>query len=435
MNVYDMILRKKRGEEHTRQELACLVRGITDGSIPDYQISAWAMAVCFRGMSEREAAALTDEMAHSGDVLDLSPLGEKTVDKHSTGGVGDKTTLLVAPIVAAAGGIVAKMSGRGLGHTGGTVDKLESIPGYRVTLSNEEFFACAERCGLSVIGQSGNLTPADKKLYALRDVTGTVDSLPLIASSIMSKKLAAGARSIVLDVKYGDGAFFKTQDDARDAARLMLRIGRENGRRMSAVLSSMEAPLGYAVGNLLEVREACALLSGAEEVADLRALVLALSGEMLALSLGVSREAGLARAEEMLDSGAAWRKFLEWVEMQGGDPGFVREYRSFPTARCCRTVTAAHDGYFLSPPASEIGMAALLLGAGRAAKEDEIDPTAGILLHKKPGDPVAAGEPIFSLFASSEEKLVAGASRLAPYESVIRERRIGAPVVAEVLHA
>ncbi len=413
MNLYDFILHKKRGGEHSAAEIREMIRGFTDGDIPDYQIAAWAMAVCFRGMTEEEATALTLAMADSGDCVDLSSLGEATVDKHSTGGVGDKTTLVVAPIAAAAGAVIAKMSGRGLGHTGGTVDKLESFPGFRTELDAEAFLRQARRLGIVVVGQSGNLTPADKKLYALRDVTATVDSLPLIASSIMSKKLAAGARSIVLDVKFGSGAFFPTEDTAAEAAGLMVRIGQAAGRRVSAVLSDMDAPLGYAIGNALEVREAIDLLAGRADIRDLREVCLTLAAELLSLGLGTSPEDGRRRAEEVLASGAAYEKLREWIAAQGGDAAYVDHPERLAVSRCRRKVFAPEAGYLAATDAAEIGMSALMLGAGRRTKSDAIDHGAGILLLHKPGDRVSRGEAVAELYADSEEKLDAAGERFS----------------------
>jgi pyrimidine-nucleoside phosphorylase len=410
--MYDFILKKRRGGEHTQQELFEMIRGYTAGEIPDYQVSAWAMAVCFQGMTDREAASLTRAMAESGDMIDLSPLGTQTVDKHSTGGVGDKTTPVVIPIVAACGARVAKMSGRGLGHTGGTVDKLEAIPGYRTEMGREELLRQAERVGAAVVGQSANLTPADKKLYALRDVTATVDSIPLIAASIMSKKLAAGARNIVLDVKYGSGAFFSDESSAAEAASLMVRIGQENGRRMSAVLSDMDTPLGYAIGNALEIREAASLLAGAD-IPDLCEVSLTLATEMLSLALCVPEAEARQRAEDALFSGAAFHKLLEWVEAQGGDPSYLTDLGKLPVAAASQTVCADRDGFVSAMESSEIGMSALLLGAGRRRKEDRIDPGAGILLRKKTGDAVRRGDVLAELYGSDKEQIAIAAKRFS----------------------
>ncbi len=399
MRAVDLIEKKKRGESLSEQELRFLMEGYTKGEIPDYQMSAWTMAVCFRGMTHEETAALTLAMAESGDQVDLSPLGNATVDKHSTGGVGDKTTLIVTPIVASLGGVVAKMSGRGLGHTGGTVDKLESVPGYRTELSPAEFMEQAKTVGLVVAGQSGNLAPADKKLYALRDVTATVDSIPLIASSIMSKKLAAGAKSIVLDVKCGSGAFMKTPEEAAALAQEMVSIGTACGRNVAALITNMDLPLGLAVGNALEVEEALEVLSGGGP-RDLREVCLALAAEMLTLCKGLSAEQAMREAENALQSGKALAKMQEWITAQGGDLKAFAEGRKKEVS--CYTVTAPKSGYIQKMDAERIGLAAMLLGAGRAAKEDAIDFDAGLKILKKTGDPVTAGEPLAVLYTGTD---------------------------------
>ena len=397
MRAVDLIEKKKRGEALSLDEIKFLIDGFTKGEVADYQMAAWAMAVCFRGMTEEETAHLTACMAQSGGQVDLSAL-EKTVDKHSTGGVGDKTTLIVAPIVASLGATVAKMSGRGLGHTGGTVDKLESIPGYRTALSIEEFLDQADKIGLVVTGQSGDLAPADKKLYALRDVTATVDSVPLIASSIMSKKLAAGAKSIVLDVKTGSGAFMKTAEESARLAKAMVEIGAACGRRVSALITNMDLPLGQAVGNALEVEEALAVLQG-EGPEDLKEVCLALAAEMIALSHELPAEEARQKVEKALERGAAYKKMNEWIAAQGGDlDAFAREREK----GCAEyTVCAPADGYIARMDAQKIGISAMLLGAGRARKEDLIDPAAGLILLKKTGDGVQKGEPIAKLFSAT----------------------------------
>ncbi len=399
MRAVDLIEKKKRGESLSEPELRFLIEGFTKGEIADYQMSAWSMAVCFRGMNHEETAALTMAMAESGDRVDLTAFGEKTVDKHSTGGVGDKTTLIVTPIVASLGGVVAKMSGRGLGHTGGTVDKLESIPGYRTELSPAEFMHQAEKTGLVVAGQSGNLAPADKRLYALRDVTATVDSIPLIASSIMSKKLAAGANSIVLDVKCGSGAFMKTPEEAAALAKEMVEIGTACGRNVAALITNMDLPLGCAVGNALEVEEALAVLQG-EGPADLREVCLALAAEMLTLCNGWSREEAMEQAEDALLSGKALAKMKEWIAAQGGDlDAFLAGRKAHQPAKYI--VTAPAEGYIQKMDTERIGLAAMLLGAGRASKEDSIDFDAGLKILKKTGESVKMGEPIAVLCAGS----------------------------------
>ena len=404
MRMIDLIGKKKNGGCLTPEEIAFFVDGVVDGSIPDYQISALCMAILWRGMTDEETACLTDRMAHSGDMIDLSEFGTLSVDKHSTGGVGDKTTLIVAPLVAACGAKVAKMSGRGLGHTGGTVDKLESIPGYRTELPEEEFRAISRKTGVCVIGQSGELAPADKKLYALRDVTATVDSIPLIVSSIMSKKLAAGTHSIVLDVTVGSGAFMKTIPDAQVLAEKMVAIGRACGRNMSALITDMSEPLGHAVGNALEVQEAIRVLKG-EVQGDLKEVCLALAGEMLSLSLEMTSEEGLMLAKETLESGAAFAKFREWIAAQGGDMRYADEPERFAEARYHLDVTADQSGCLQEMDTEAIGNVACNLGAGRRTKADRIDMAAGILLRAKIGDMVKEGDVLATLYSEKEETL------------------------------
>ena len=404
MRMVDLIEKKRDGGVLSDEEIRFLIAGYTAGEIPDYQMSAFAMAVLFRGMDSRETATLTDAMMRSGDTVDLGCFGDLSVDKHSTGGVGDKTTLIVAPLVASLGGKLAKMSGRGLGHTGGTVDKLESIPGFRTTLTAEEFIRQVQEVGVAVIGQSGNLTPADKKLYALRDVTGTVDSLPLIASSIMSKKLAAGSHSIVLDVKVGSGAFMKTLDDARALAEEMVAIGKRCGRRMAAVLSNMDTPLGHCVGNAIEVAEAAEVLRGGG-CPDLREVCLTLAANMIALVRGWTPEEGRARAEEALQSGRAFETMKRWVAAQGGDASVLEDAARFPQPAFACEVTAPQDGFVARMDAQKVGEASAVLGAGRATKEDLIDPAAGIRLYKKTGDAVRAGEPVAVLLTNRRDAI------------------------------
>ena len=410
MRVYDLIQKKKNGEALTPAELEFLVRGYTDGTIPDYQMSAFAMAVYFRSMTAEETAALTDAMARSGDTVDLSCFGDLSVDKHSTGGVGDKTTLILAPIVASLGCKVAKMSGRGLGHTGGTVDKLEAIPGYKTTLTGEEFLNQVSEIGVAVIGQSGNLAPADKKLYALRDVTATVDSIPLIASSIMSKKLAAGSHSIVLDVKFGSGAFMKTEEDAAALARAMVDIGTACGRNVSAVLTNMDIPLGCGIGNALEVEEAMEVLRG-EGPADLRTVSIVLASHMVSLALGIPVEEAKARVEDTLDSGRAWNTFRRWITAQGGDGAVCDDPAVMKRSSIIREVRAPRDGYITHMNTEKIGEAAVVLGAGRTRKEDDIDPAAGLRILKKTGDFVQAGDVLAYLHTESEKAFREGESR------------------------
>lgn len=404
MRMYDIIEKKKRGEELSSEEIYEMIRLYTAGSIPDYQMSAFLMAVYFKGMSNREISDLTDAMATSGDTVNLESFGSLSVDKHSTGGVGDKTTLIVTPIVSAAGGIVAKMSGRGLGHTGGTVDKLESFPGFKTSLTPDEFKAQVEKCGLAVIGQSANLAPADKKLYALRDVTATVDSIPLIASSIMSKKLAAGTHSIVLDVKCGSGAFMNTAEKAKELATAMVNIGKSRGRNTAALITNMDIPLGNAIGNALEVKEAISVLRG-EGPSDLREVCLALASLMLELSLGLDKDTARSLALETLESGKAYSQFLKWIDLQGGDSSYAEDASKFGESKYSMNVIAEKDGYIVSCNAEMIGIAAMKLGAGRETKDDFIDFKAGIILNKKPGDKVCAGDTVATLYTDKENSL------------------------------
>lgn len=412
MRMYDILHKKRDGLPLSDAEIAWFVEGYTAGAIPDYQASALLMAIFLRGMTEAETAALTMAMARSGDTVDLSAFGDRSVDKHSTGGVGDKTTLIVAPIIAALGGKVTKMSGRGLGHTGGTVDKLEAIPGYRTTLSPTAFLRQAEDIGVAVIGQSGNLAPADKKLYALRDVTATVDSIPLITASIMSKKLAAGSKNIVLDVKVGSGAFMKTAEDARALAAEMVKIGKACGRNTAALITDMDTPLGNAVGNILEVKEAIAVLRG-ESGGALRAVCEALATEMLVLFSGMTPENAEERVRRAIDSGAAFAKLREWIRAQGGDVRCIDDPARFACAPYSMEVKCTADGFVTAMNAEEIGAVASVLGAGRVVKTDTIDPTAGILLSKKTGDRVTVGDTLCTLYTSKREALAPAAARYA----------------------
>lgn len=432
MRMVDLIEKKRDGQILTQEEIKFIVAGYVDGSIPDYQMAAWAMAVYFQGMTAEETAQLTLSMAQSGDVLDLSTLQGRFVDKHSTGGVGDKTTLLLGPMVAACGAPVAKMSGRGLGHTGGTIDKLSSIPGLKVELTEEEFLAQVKEVGLSVIAQTGNLVPADKKLYALRDVTATVNSIPLIASSVMSKKIAAGAQGIVLDVKYGAGAFMKTLDDARELAQTMVDIGKNLGRQTVAVLSDMDQPLGRAVGNSLEVYEVADALRG-NGPEDLMTVSLELGSWMLvAGGIAPDVEAGKARLRESLESGAAWEKFLEFVTAQGGDAQAIVEKR-LPLAPLNVPYLATESGYVQNLDALKIGILAMILGAGRATKESTIDLGAGVILVKKPGEWVEAGEPILQLYSSDKSKIEEGLKLAAEAIKVGAQQPVQRPLIEEVV--
>jgi pyrimidine-nucleoside phosphorylase len=415
MRMIDIISKKRDGKELTEKEIQWMVQEYAEDNIPDYQMSAFLMAVYFNGMNDQELLVLTDAMARSGDMVDLSEISGIKVDKHSTGGVGDKTTLIVAPIVAACGVKVAKMSGRGLGFTGGTVDKLESIPGFQTSLSRDRFFDIVNTVGVSVIGQSENLTPADKKLYALRDVTGTVESIPLIAASIMSKKLAAGSECILLDVKTGSGAFMERYEDAKALAEKMVEIGRLAGRKTKALITNMEEPLGNAIGNSLEVEEAIATLEG-KGPDDLNQLCIALAGNMLYLAGEGELKECMAKAQRALETGSALTKFEEMVKAQGGDKRIVRETERLGRAACSYVVRAKESGYLAHINAKQCGVASALLGAGRENKESHIDLLAGIYLHKKAGMKVTAGDPIATLYTSDGKKI---ASALEVLEKAI----------------
>ncbi len=404
MTPYDVIKKKRDGAELTKEEIEFLISGYVNDEIKDYMMSAFAMSVFFRGMTPRETADLTLAMAASGDSADLSQFGTLSCDKHSTGGVGDKTTLIVAPIAASLGCIVAKMSGRALGHTGGTVDKLESIPGYRVDMTPEEFKAQSEKIGICVVGQTGNFAPADKKLYSLRSVTATVESLPLIASSIMSKKLAAGSHSIVLDVKVGSGAFMKSFDEAKALAESMVSIGKMCGRNVRALLTDMDVPLGKAIGNSLEVKEAIEVLCGRERGA-LREICVAIASRMVAATHGIGVEESTKMVEDSLDSGKAYAKFEEWIKTQGGN------LCGLPEATFKHEILAARDGYITRADSEEIGNASLLLGAGRIKKDDKIDFSAGIILEKTVGDKVNKGDVVAVLHTSDESRIANAATR------------------------
>lgn len=401
MRMYDIIKKKRDGAELSSKEIAFAVRGFTDGTIPDSQMSALAMAIFFRGMTDRECADLTGEMARSGDTLDLSAFGDITADKHSTGGVGDKTTLVLAPMCAALGMKVAKMSGRGLGHTGGTVDKLESIPGFRTDLSAAEFTAQVERIGIAVSGQSADLAPADKKLYKLRDECAEVESIPLIASSIMSKKLAAGSKNIVLDIKCGSGAFMKTVEDARLLGESMTKIGRSHGRRVCALITDMDVPLGYAVGNSMEVNEAVTVLRGGGPD-DLRELCITICAVLHSMCTGEDEKASRIKAMNILENGEAYRVFLQWINAQGGDVSVFDGDGLLPVSSFVIPVRSAFDGYISGTDCEGIGYASLLLGAGRRAPGDPVDHSTGIMLVKKVGDKVCTGDVIAEVYAADE---------------------------------
>ena len=404
MRMYDLIMKKRDGGVLTKEEIDFIISSYTKDYIPDYQMSALAMAIYFRGMTPEETANLTMAMAYSGDVMDLTAIKGIKVDKHSTGGVADTTTLVLAPMVAACGAPVAKMSGRGLGHTGGTIDKLESIPGMRVELSEEEFIGNVNKYGIAVIGQTKNLTPADKKLYALRDVTATVDSIPLIASSIMSKKIAAGADGIVLDVKFGRGAFMKDLESAKALAKLMVDIGNSVGRKTVAHVTNMDYPLGLAIGNALEIVEAVQVLKG-HGSKDLLEVCMLLGSDMLQIA-GVAKDDKEARAKlkEALDSGKALQKFKEFIKAQGGEERVVDDLSLLPQAKYIRPWIANRDVYIKDLMALDLGLVAMKLGAGREKKEDKIDLAVGIMLGGKVGDIVRKGEPIATIYANDEGK-------------------------------
>ncbi len=434
MRLVDIIRRKRDGLELSRDEIAFLVRGYTKDEIPDYQVAAWLMAVLLRGMTGAELAALTDAMLHSGKVLDLSPLPGRKVDKHSTGGVGDKTSLVIAPVVAAGGLLVPMISGRGLGHTGGTLDKLESIPGFRVNLSLDEFLRQLGQCGCALIGQTDEIAPADRKMYALRDVTSTVESPFLICASIMSKKLAEGIDALVLDVKTGGGAFMKKEEDAIFLARLMVETGHRMGTRVVALITDMDQPLGRKVGNALEVEECVQVLRGAGP-ADLRDLCLEFCGWMFHLGgKSASVAEGKQLAGQLVASGRALEKFREIVRLQGGDVRAIDDTTALPRAAGTCTVTARSAGYVGSIRCEQVGIASMLLGGGREKKEDAIDPAVGLELHKKVGDAVSAGEPLCTMHYNSEGHLEEARSLLEESYGIVPDvPKAGAGLVRQVL--
>ena len=401
MRMYDIILKKRANLPLSDKEIRFVIDGYVNGKIPDYQVSALLMTIVFNGMNARELGTLTLAMAQSGNMVDLSNIDGITVDKHSTGGVGDKTTLVIAPLVAACGGKVAKMSGRGLGHTGGTIDKMESIPNLKVSLEKDAFINQVNKIGLAVIGQSEGLAPADKKLYALRDVTGTVDSIPLIASSVMSKKLASGAQAILLDVKVGSGAFMKNIEDARELAKAMVDIGKENGRSIKAILTDMDRPLGHAIGNALEIREVIDTLKG-HGPEDLTHECIIMAAHMLVLSHICDYETALSRVQEALDSGAALERLRMMIDAQDGDSRVIDDESLLAIGKFTYDVTAPQDGYITYMNTEQCGIASVMLGAGRTVKDGPIDYSAGIVMHKKTGDAVRMGERIATLYASDE---------------------------------
>lgn len=404
MRMYDIIHKKRNGGELSGDEIRFFVESYTNGSVPDYQAAAFCMAVYFQGMTEKETSELTLAMAESGDQIDLSGIDGFTVDKHSTGGVGDKTSLIVAPIVASCGGKVAKMSGRGLGHTGGTVDKLEAIPNFRTELTPDEFIKQVNNIGLCIVGQTGELAPADKKLYALRDVTATVESIPLIASSIMSKKLAAGSKGIVLDVKTGSGAFMKTVEESENLAKEMVSIGKSAGRSVTAVITNMDIPLGNSVGNSLEVIEAIKTLKGEGE-SDLTDVCLTLAAQMLCMVTGEDEKACYAMAKDAIDDGSALNKLCEMISAQGGNAGVVDDFLLFKQPKHTVEISSEREGYIEHTDAEKIGIASVILGAGREKKGDPIDSSAGIVLKKKTGDRVEKGDTLAIFYTDDENKI------------------------------
>lgn len=433
MRMYDLILKKKQGGELSTDEIRYMIEGFTEGSIPDYQMSAMTMAICFRGMTPRETVDLTLAMRDSGDVLDLSGIKGVKVDKHSTGGVGDKTSLALTPIIAALGVPVAKMSGRGLGHTGGTIDKLECFDGFTTALSEEQFAGNVNTIGIAIAGQTANLAPADKKLYALRDVTATVDQMSLIASSIMSKKLASGSDAIVLDVKTGNGAFMKKLEDSRALAKEMVSIGTMAGKKTVAVITDMDQPLGRAVGNSLEVREAIDTLRG-EGPADFKEVVFALGSQMLMLA-GRAADEKEARAlmEGVIEDGSALDKFAQFVRAQGGDAAPVYDTSLLPVAGKTLEVTAKESGYVHRILAEDIGIACMTLGGGRETKESAIDLSVGIILEKKNGDAVSDGEALATIYGNDDAKMQAAYEKIAHAYEIAKEPAAFVPVVREYI--
>ncbi len=433
MRMYDLILKKKQGGELSTDEIRYMIEGFTEGSIPDYQMSAMTMAICFRGMTPRETVDLTLAMRDSGDVLDLSGIKGVKVDKHSTGGVGDKTSLALTPIIAALGVPVAKMSGRGLGHTGGTIDKLECFDGFTTALSEEQFAGNVNTIGIAIAGQTANLAPADKKLYALRDVTATVDQMSLIASSIMSKKLASGSDAIVLDVKTGNGAFMKKLEDSRALAKEMVSIGTMAGKKTVAVITDMDQPLGRAVGNSLEVREAIDTLRG-EGPADFKEVVFALGSQMLMLA-GRAADEKEARAlmEGVIQDGSALDKFAQFVRAQGGDAAPVYDTSLLPVARKTLAVKAKESGYVHRILAEDIGIACMTLGGGRETKESAIDLSVGIILEKKNGNAVSSGEVLATIYGNDDAKMQAAYEKIAHAYEIAKEPAAFVPVVREYI--
>lgn len=432
MDILDIIRKKRDGEELSAEEIKFLIKGYSEGTIPDYQMAAFLMAVFFRKLSVEETVVLTEAMRDSGEIADLSDVKGFKVDKHSTGGVGDKTTLIAAPVASACGVPVAKMSGRGLGFTGGTVDKLEAIPGFRISLSREDFANQVNTAGIAVIGQSEKIAIADKKIYALRDVTGTVENTGLITSSIMSKKLASGSDGILLDVKWGKGAFMKTEEEAAELARWMVDIGNKAGKKTMAVITDMNQPLGKAVGNSLEVAEAIEVLKG-KGPEDITELSVFLAGMMISMSLNVSSEEGISRAKNAIQRGSALEKFREFVRMQGGNPEVADNPELMGKAMLCRNITADSDGYVSEIDAMKIGIASRHTGAGREKKGDSINLNAGVLLEKKRTDMVKKGDVLCRVYGDSEEKLEAAASICAEAFEIEKEKPCERQLIKDII--
>ena len=430
MQMYEIITKKKQGQPLTREEINYVVNGFTSGEVADYQMSSLLMAICLKGMTEQETTDITMAMVASGDTLDLSRLRGKTLDKHSTGGVGDKTSLIVVPIIAALGFPMSKMSGRGLGHTGGTVDKLEAIPGFKTGFTTEEFLGIVERYGICIAGQSGNMVPADKKMYALRDVTATVDSIPLIAASIMSKKIAAGAEHILLDVKTGNGAFMKDYDDAKKLAEAMVAIGIGCGRKTAALITNMSAPLGRAVGNSLEVIEAVQVLACDPNAAqDLVEVCIQLATHMLYIAEVGSLEVCEAKVMEVLKNGKAREKLAEMVAAQGGDRTYIDDPLRFDSATYSHDVKAPASGFIGETNTTGVGIAAMKLGAGREKHDDDICYTAGIILHAKHGDPIEAGQTIATLYTNDSSTFAAAEKKFLESVQIISGKPAAVPMV------
>lgn len=433
MRMYDLILKKRDGKSLTKEEIQWMIEKYLNAGIPDYQMSAMMMAIYFRGMNEQETFDLTMAMAESGDLLDLSAIPDVKTDKHSTGGVGDKTSLALGPLIASCGVPVAKMSGRGLGHTGGTIDKLESIPGFQTALTEEQFIDQVRSVGIAIMGQTKDLAPADKLLYALRDVTATVDQISLIASSIMSKKLAAGADAIVLDVKCGNGAFMKSFDEAEKLAKAMIQIGKSAGRNMAAVISDMDQPLGRAVGNALEVKEAIDTLKG-EGPEDFTELVLTLGSRMLCMAerAETPQEAQKILKQKISD-GSALHKFTEFVTAQGGDPSWIEHPENFCRADYIEEIPSVKTGFVTAFNTQEIGVCSLLLGGGRETKESAVDPFVGLVLRKKKGESVRKGEGLAVIYANDKEKLAKAKEHFLKNVTIESERKEPEPLIKEIL--